>query len=423
MSDLRKTILTPLIISVIAGFVAGGTAGVLGSQFVAREGASSFGGLLPSAFRKIGKPAPSTTSVDLPPPQPPVTDEEAATTDVVRNVSPAVISIVIEKQVSAREAGPLFPEEFFEEFGFPFELEVPAPPPTQPPQKRQVGGGSGFIISSDGLIITNKHVVFDDDAEYTVVTSDDKRYKAVVLARDPFIDLAVLKIEGENFPVVTLGDSDRLRIGQTVIAIGNALSEFSNTITKGVVSGINRRVVAGGSGIGTEVIEEAIQTDAAINPGNSGGPLVNLRGEVVGVNTATSRAGQLIGFAIPINVAKPIIESIKKEGRIVRPWIGVRYVIVTAELKAQEKLPVDYGALLIRGYRRTDFAVIPGSPADKAGLVENDIILQIDGVKITQEISLARQIQRHKVGDTLTLKVLSKGQEKVVKVVLEELKQ
>lgn len=193
-------------------------------------------------------------------------------------------------------------------------------------------------------------------------------------------------------------------------------------MTKGVISGLGRRVTAGDNRGLSEVIEGAIQTDAAINPGNSGGPLVNLAGEVIGVNTAVSRAGQLIGFAIPINEAKRAIASVKKSGKIVRPWLGVRYVIVTEELAKKNQLSVAYGALILRGDNRTDFSVIPGSPADKAGLQENDIILSVDGTRVDEDHPLSRTIARKNPGDTVTLKVLSKGKEKVVKVELGEFK-
>jgi len=351
--------------------------------------------------------------------------EEEATAAVVKTVSPAVVSVIITKELAQVRnlTGPnLFPFDDFFGFDSPFVDTQPKDQTAPKTEKREVGGGTGFIITADGLILTNKHVVADTAAEYSVVALDGKRYDAKVLAIDPFIDVALIKIEAKNLPTVSLGDSDKIQIGQTVIAIGNTLSEFRNTVTKGVISGINRRVTAGGSMLGTEVIEEAIQTDAAINPGNSGGPLVNLRGEVIGINTAVSQAGQSIGFAIPINAAKKSIESVKKFGRIVRPWLGVRYIIINKKIAEENKLPVDYGALIVRGDKQTELAVVPGGPADKAGLAENDIILELDGVKINDEKSLAKLIQKHKPGDKVKLKILHKGEEKVVTVTLEEIK-
>ena len=188
------------------------------------------------------------------------------------------------------------------------------------------------------------------------------------------------------------------------------------------MSGIGRTIVAGGAS-GSERLEGVIQTDAAINPGNSGGPLVNLAGQVVGINTAIDRQGQLIGFAIPINTAKKVIESVEKHGRIVRPYLGVRYIMLNKQIAEDNNLDVDYGALIVRGEKRTELAVIPGSPADKAGLVENDIILEVNGVKVDENNSLAKLIQQYNVGDVITLKIWHKGEEKEVQVKLGEYKE
>lgn len=410
----------------LAGGAAGGAVGVLvststGAQIKARlDNALNFK-TPQDKNSENGQPAADGNNQDSN-----AVSDESATEAVVSKVSPAVVSIIISKELAQAynmTGSNLFPFEDF--FGLDFPFAQPQPRQQQPApktEKKEVGGGTGFIISADGLILTNKHVVADTEASYTVVTNDYKRYDAKVLAIDPFVDIALVKIEAKGLPVATLGDSDKIKIGQTVIAIGNTLSEYHNTITKGVVSGINRRVVAGGGVIGEETIEEAIQTDAAINPGNSGGPLVNLKGEVIGINTAVSNQGQLIGFSIPVNVAKPIIESVKKYGRIIRPWLGVRYTLINKQLAQENKLPVDYGALILRGNKQTDLAVIPGSPADKAGLLENDIILEADGTKITEDYSLSKAIQKHKPGDKIKLKILRKGEEKIIEVTLEEMK-
>lgn len=342
--------------------------------------------------------------------------EESATVDAVKKVSPAVVSIIITQDLSKiyNMTGPdLFPYDFF---GFPNSYQ-------QPQGQQEVGAGSGFIISSDGMILTNKHVVSTQDAEYTVITSDGKEYKAKVLATDPFNDIALVKIEATDLPTVELGDSESLQIGQTVIAIGFALGEYKNTVTKGVISGLARTVTAGSSQGGqSETLENIIQTDAAINFGNSGGPLINIAGQVIGVNTAISQEGQLIGFAIPINQAKYAIESVQKEGRVIRPYLGVRYTIINEAIAKANNLSVNYGALIVRGESRTDLAIIPGSPADKAGLVENDIILEFNGQKIDQNNTLAKEIQKYHVADEVTLKILNKGEQKEVKITLEELK-
>lgn len=440
MNEMRKIVFISIIISLVVGTTSGVAGGIVASQIVAGNIGQKLIASLPSSLRWI-VPHPSPQSLSTRGEEAKVGSPSSVggargggqgdsvgdqTIEAVQKVSPAVVSIIISKEIAQRSSVSPFPDDLFRQFGF--DVQIPdqqpqqSPQPQGPPKKQQIGGGSGFIITSDGMVVTNKHVVFDDSATYAVVTADGKRYDAKVLAKDSFMDLAVLKIDGKNLPTVKLGDSDRLQIGETVVAIGNALAEFSNTITKGVVSGIKRRVTAGGPGIGSEVLQEAIQTDAAINPGNSGGPLINLRGEVIGINTAVSQAGQNLGFAIPINQVKSVIESVRKTGKIVRTWLGVRYVIITPEMKAENQLPVDYGALVERGERANQLAVIPGSPADKAGIRENDIILEVDHLKITEDAPLANQIQKHKPGDTVPLKVLSQGKEKEVRVVLEELK-
>ena len=219
-----------------------------------------------------------------------------------------------------------------------------------------------------------------------------------------------------------MGDSADLKVGQSVIAIGNALGEFRNTVSTGVISGLARSVTAGGAGIGSEQLLNVIQTDASINPGNSGGPLLNIAGQVIGINTAMAQGAQNIGFAIPINEVKNTIDSVKKNGKIVRPWLGVRYVIINKAIADANKLSVDYGAIIVRGQNQTDLAVIPGSPADKAGLVENDIILESNGQKITEANPLANLVAKLKPGDEITLKVLHQSKEKTIKVRLEEMK-
>lgn len=346
--------------------------------------------------------------------------EDDIVTEMVKRVSPAVVSIMATEEVTQYVVENQTPDQFFNIPGFGFQI----PQYKQLPEKKKqtVGRGTGFFISSDGMILTNKHVVAEANIEYSVVTSDGKSLAAKILATDPFNDIAILKVEGNKFSYLALGDSDKIKIGQTGIAIGFALGEFKNTVTKGVISGVNRNITAGGGGQ-SEQLEDVIQTDAAINPGNSGGPLLNLNGEVIGINTAVSNQGQLIGFAIPINVAKSSIESVKKIGKIVRPFLGVRYVIINEALAKEQKLPVDYGALIVRGDQQTDLAVTPGSTADKAGLMENDIILEFNGQKITQDNSLAQMVQKYQPGDEVTLKVLSKGQEKIVKLLLGEYKE
>lgn len=395
----RSTLTVAVILSLILGTIGGAVGGALTS------------GRLDSWLDRVLHRSPVTVSTSGGASTLRV-EEESATVDVVKRVQKSVVSIIITKDLSKvyNQSG-MSPFEYF--FGTGLQ---------QPQQgKQEIGGGSGFILSADGYIMTNKHVVDDAQADYTVLTNDGKSYAAKVSAIDPVNDLAVLKIDARDLPVIEFGNSDALQIGQTVIAIGNALGEYRNTVTKGVVSGLARRITAG-DGQSSETLENAIQTDAAINPGNSGGPLLNLAGQVIGVNVAVSQQGQLIGFAIPANQANSVFDSVKKTGRIVRPYLGVRYVPVTKSLSEQNKLSVDYGVLIQRGTAAGELAVIPGGPADKAGLQENDIILEVNGVRLDTEHSLSGEVQKHAPGDTVTLKVLSKGKEKSVTATLAELK-
>jgi len=330
------------------------------------------------------------------------------------------VSIIISKEVPKYEAyidpnqqqnpfGDLFPDFFF---------NVPQYRQNGT-EKKEIGGGSGFFVSSDGLIVTNKHVVDQKDVEYTVFTNDGKKHIAKVTARDPILDIALIKIEGSNFPYLSLGNSDSLQVGQSVIAIGNALAEYRNTVSVGVISGLARSVTAGDSSGNTELLDHVIQTDAAINPGNSGGPLLDLSGRVIGVNVAIAQGSQNIGFALPINSVKSAIESVKNTGKIVRPYLGIRYVSINSEMKEKNNLSVDYGVLVKAGATASELAVIPGSPADKAGIVENYIILEINGTKLDDKATLASLIRQKNIGDVITLKILHKGVEKTVQVTLE----
>lgn len=348
--------------------------------------------------------------------------QEEAVIGIVKKYSPAVVSVIVSKDVPVLERcsispfgnNPFFNDPFFKQFFGDFSI------PSQCQkgfQRREVGGGTGFIISADGLIITNKHVVADAKAEYMVLTNDEKKYPAKVLARDPLKDLAILKIETAGLPVVVLGDSNNIRIGQTVIAIGNALGEFRNTVSIGIVSGLARTIVASGGGQ-TEELRHIIQTDAAINPGNSGGPLLNLKGEVIGVNVAVAEGAQGIGFALPINEAKKSVASVKTKGRIVYPYIGIRYVTINEKIQKENNLPMGEGAWLKSDDKET--VVVAGSPAEKAGLKVADIITEINGEKLTAKNILSDAIQKYNVGQTINLKVRRGSQTLNMPVVLEE---
>lgn len=331
----------------------------------------------------------------------PFLEHEKAVINVVEKTSPAVVNIVSSRYVEYLDFSNFF-------FSSP---EVK--------KRLQEEQGTGFIIEKSGLILTNKHVVGDEEAKYTAFLSTGEMYDAEVLSRDPLQDLAVLKIEGEEFPVVSIGDSDTVRAGQTAIAIGNVLGELQNTISVGVISGIGRRITARG-GYSIDVLDDVIQTDAAINFGNSGGPLLNLKGEVIGINTATMISAEGVGFAIPINRAKRVIDGAINNKEVVYPFLGVRYVIIDPRLKEEENLKVDYGALVIGSPEEP--AISPGSSAEKAGIKEGDIILEINKEKITIKNTLAKIISRYNPKDKIEIKIFRNGEELELSVFLGELK-
>ena len=350
---------------------------------------------------------------------------EQQTISTVKKVAPAVVSIVISKMMPAVRQLPITPQfNPLEQFPLP-QPEVPLGNHEAvqggPAHKVKVGGGSGFIVSPEGVILTNKHVVFEQDAEYTVITNDEKEYPAKVLTRDPINDVAILKIEATDLPTLAIGNSDHIELGQTAVAIGNALGLFSNTVSKGIISGLGRKISAAlGQGGMIENLRHVIQTDVAINQGNSGGPLVNLDGEVIGINTAIIFGAQNIGFALPINWAKADLDELVKYGRIIRPYIGLRYVMLNKELQEKYDLPVDYGALVIKDHIPGSQAVVKDSPADKGGIKENDIVLEINGIRLTEQRELADVVETAQVGDKLTLFVLRDKEQITTQVRLEE---
>jgi len=354
-----------------------------------------------------------------------IVSEESQVIDVVKKSIPSVVSIVASADVPKMERCYKNMENvdpFFQDF---FDIKIPSYC-QKGTEKQRVGAASGFIVSGDGYVLTNKHVVENDEAEYTIFFNipgqKDEKATAKVVAKDPSNDIAILKIDKKDLPYLEFGDSDALQVGQTAIAIGYALGEFDNTVSKGVVSGLSRSITAGGAFNGrTEQLEGIIQTDAAINPGNSGGPLLDISGRVIGMNVAMAQA-QNIGFALPINDVKKVFEDVQKTGKISRPFLGVRYIPINEEIQKNNSLPYNYGALVQRGERAGDLAVILGSPADKAGIVENDIILELDGIKVDGDHSLAAMVAKGRAGDIIYLKVYHKGKEQSVSVVLEERK-
>jgi len=314
-------------------------------------------------------------------------EESSAIIDAVKKVTPAVVSITTTATA----------QDFF---GRTVEEQ---------------GGGTGFIITNDGLILTNKHVAQAGDS-LSVITSEGKSYNAKTVALDPTNDLAILKIEASGLPVVDLGDSNDLQIGQWIIAIGNALGELQNTVTVGVISARERQITAGGGTSQQEQLNNLLQVDAAINSGNSGGPLVNLAGQVVGINTAMATNAQNIGFAIPINQAKSAIDSYKKSGKIIKPFLGVRYTTITKDMIDSLNLKVDHGALVGAGQGQA--AVTSDSPAQKAGIKSGDILLEINGERIDENHTLGALISEYKPDDEIEIKIYRDNKESSIKVKL-----
>ena len=336
--------------------------------------------------------------------------------DAVKKVSPSVVSVAVSKYLPRmRDIGPA---ELFDPFMLG-DAEDGAG------QKVKIGGGSGFVAHPDGLILTNKHVVFDTDAEYSVVLNDGSEHPAKVLSRDPINDIAVLKIDAKGLPALELASSKDIELGQTVIAIGNALGLFSNTVSRGIVSGLARSISASLGGSPDALMENlrgVIQTDVAINQGHSGGPLIDLDGRVVGINTAVIFGAQNIGFAIPIDWAKSDLKDIIEHGRIIKPFLGLTYVMLTPEIAKRYSLPRDHGAMVIRDRRPGAEAVLAGSPAHKAGLKEHDIVTKLDGKELAAGADLMDLLQKYKVGESVKLTFLRRDHEHDCEVTLEERK-
>jgi serine protease Do len=354
--------------------------------------------------------------------------QKSPVVEVVKKISPAIVSITISKDLPKIRKYYIQP---FDEFFGPYGQPVPQYR-QEGRQKVKIGGGSGFFVSPEGIILTNRHVIVSPNVDYTITTTDEKEYQAEILARDPVNDVAIIKVKnakGRKFPILELGDSAKAELGQGVIAIGNALGTFRNTVSTGVVSGLSRFITAhdGLSGQAAS-LRGLIQTDAAINPGNSGGPLVDLDGKVIAINVAIVIGAQNIGFAIPVNNAKKDLDDLKKHGRIIQPFLGVRYILINKALKESFRqrfnidIPIDYGALIIREPGSGEPAVVPNSPADKAGLMERDIILEFNKVKITDKNPLQELIHKAKPGDTIDIKILRGDKLGTLKLKLEERK-
>jgi len=334
-------------------------------------------------------------------------DEQEATIRAIKNVMPAVVSIVAYGDEETMNIDLITGEK------------------TITKERVVKGSGTGFIFSQEGLIMTNRHVVNvvdEKEGEFKVITNEGQEYIAKLVGKDPLKDLAILQIFDENLPYVEFGDSDTLEIGSTVIAIGNVLGRYQNTVTKGIVSGLGRSIYASDkTGNDGEMLDSVIQTDAEINRGNSGGPLVNLKGEVVGINVAIDEEGTAIGFSIPVNDARPIVNSIRRVGRIIRPRLGVRYIMITPEIAKDNNLNFKKGAYLIEGNDGSS-AILPDSPAEKAGLQTGDIIYEINAIKLEGNNTLFSVVQKYKPGDKIGLKVRRGEKDLIIVVVLDEFK-
>jgi serine protease Do len=330
---------------------------------------------------------------------------------VIKKVMPSVVSIAI--------------AEKFEDLQkqFPKDFNPTIPDGTVDDRGMvQTGGGSGFIVAPNGLILTNKHVVSERKAEYTVILSDGRTFPATILSRDPINDVAILKIAVDGLPCARLGDATKLELGQSLIAIGNALGIFRNTVSVGIVSGLSRSITAQAEpDAPPQEMRGLIQTDAAINPGNSGGPIVDRDGYVVGVNAAIVSGAQSIGFAIPVNAARRDIDDIKKYGRINRPLLGVRYTMIDDVLKKKMGLPINYGAYVMRESEH-DYAVVPESPAEKAGIKEKDIILEFNRKHLDHDHPIVDFLEESNVGDKIELLILRDGKQFTAKTMLTERK-
>ena len=316
-----------------------------------------------------------------------ILSEENAVISVVDKVSSSVVAIGATKKVVSFD---------------PFAL----------PRNQSATIGTGFVVSEKGIIVTNKHVVSDDSLKYNVITKDDKKFEIKKIYRDPILDLAIVETDPMNVTPLTLGDSSKLKVGQTVIAIGNALGRFTNTVTTGVVSGVGRRVVTDDPYSGaTESLDNLIQTDAAINPGNSGGPLLNSSGQVIGVNVATTEGAQNIGFAIPINSVNKIVTEFVTKGTVSRPFLGIKYRYLTKEVGMLYELP--------QGAYIQD--VISGSSADKAGVKTGDVITKIDGQAVDSEAKISEIVSSKSINDKIGLTVWADNKENQLIATLQEL--
>lgn len=334
--------------------------------------------------------------------------EESNIIDVVEKSSPSVVTVGIQKTQKVLKNNGF--NDMFDPFGF-FGFYNQQPNPQIEEKKIEQDIGTGFVISDDGLIVTNKHVVSDAEATYKIISNENKEYQVEKIYRDPTLDIAILQVSNSDIKPLILGNSDELKVGQSVIAIGTALGEFRNTVTTGVVSGLGRGIIAGDNyGFSSEALDNVIQTDAAINPGNSGGPLLNSAGQVIGVNAATASGADNISFAIPINVIKAVIDNFNQTGRFERAFMGVKYKMISKDLAILNDIPE--GAYIIE--------VVEDSPAYKAEIKNGDIITKFNNQNVNAENELSKLIQQQKTGDKISIEYWRDGEKKTTNLILGE---
>jgi S1-C subfamily serine protease len=362
-------------VSVLSAVLAsGGTILALGATGTLDRPSPTAGGTLPAGNATSTRPQPVTL------------DESSAVTAVADKVGPAVVQITSSSQSSDGFGG--------------FGGSIP-----------ETGVGSGIIYDSNGWILTNRHVVSGSD-KLVVKLKDGREFDGKTYGTDSLTDLAIVKIDTTGLPVASLGNSDELKVGQLVVAIGSPLGTFTNSVTSGIVSAKGRQIQVEGG-----VLSNLIQTDAAINPGNSGGPLIDAGGNVIGINTAVAQSANGIGFAIPINIARPITLQAVRGEKLVRPYLGVRFISLDPQIAKEHDLSVSQGAFVEGDQNQS--AIFPGSPADKAGLRANDVITKVNDTPIDTEHPLDAVLSQYATGDTVTLDVLRDGSHQSIKVTLE----
>jgi 2-alkenal reductase len=409
----RLTITIALVVTLFIGLVVGGLVGGGAAYFMVRRmPVATSSSPAPAIAQPVSNVEPAQQPTQAPATSPttapaagPTASGDSAVVAAVKQVSPAVVTVVNTLRADAQANSQQIP--------------LPFPVPGQgegQPERQPRASGSGVIISQDGYIITINHVV-EGEQSLAVIFADGSRHDAELIGTDPLSDLAVIRVKDAVPATAALGNSDILQPGETVIAIGSPLGDFKNSVTTGVVSALNRTVPGSG-------MEGLIQTDAAINHGNSGGPLVNLRGEVIGINTLVVRSGgsfgdqaEGLGFSIPSNTVQRVSQDLVANGKVVYPYLGISYSMIDADTAAQENLPVQNGAL-IGASANGQTAVQPNTPAAKAGLRDGDIITAVGSVKLDSNTSLRAALLQHKPGETVPLEVLRDGKTMTVEVTL-----